>query len=150
MAQSWTDLLFAHWPVPNEALRVPEPLELDTFEETAWLGITPFNVRTYVRFDERPGIWFFSLDAGSAAAVAAARASYHLPYHHARAAIARTDDGIRYRSTRTSGDAELDVSYSPTGAAHHPAAGTLEHWLTERYCLYAFDPRGRLLRAEVH
>jgi len=176
MAQTWSDLLFAHWPVPAAALRplVPEPLPVDTFDGTAWLGVTPFevsglrlrgtlppprlsrfpelNVRTYTSFEGKPGIWFFSLDAGSAAAVAGARATYRLPYHRARMSIEREDDGVRYRSVRTSPDgppAALAIEYAATGEARPPAAGTLEHWLTERYCLYAFD-RGRLFRAEIH
>src|SRR4051794_17247371 len=124
MAQSWQDLLFAHWPVPLEALRglVPEPLPIDEFDGTAWLGVTPFevtglrlrgtvpvprlsrfpelNVRTYTRLDGKPGIWFFSLDAGSAAAVAGARLTYRLPYFHAEMEIERLSGGVRYRSRR--------------------------------------------------
>jgi uncharacterized protein YqjF (DUF2071 family) len=176
MAQTWGDLLFAHWPVPAAALRphVPEPLPVDTFDGTAWLGVTPFevsglrlrgtlpppmvsrfpelNVRTYTGFQGRPGIWFFSLDAGSAAAVAGARATYRLPYHRARMSIAREHDGIRYRSVRTSRDgppAALAIEYAAAGEPRPAGAGTLEHWLTERYCLYASD-RGRLFRADIH
>src|SRR5204862_5669159 len=96
MGQSWIDLLFAHWSVsPEELLPVlPPQLTLDTWDGHAWVGVTPFqvrnlrlrptmpapflsafpeiNVRTYVVFDGRPGIYFFSLDAGSAPAVLAA------------------------------------------------------------------------------
>jgi uncharacterized protein YqjF (DUF2071 family) len=176
MAQTWDDLLFAHWRVPAEALRplVPVSLPVDTFDGSAWLTVTPFeisglrlhgtppvpglsrfpelNVRTYTSLDGMPGIWFFSLDAGSAAAVAAARRTYRLPYHRARMTIERDVAGIRYRSARTSPDgstAALEVEYVPTGDARPPALGTLEHWLTERYCLYAAD-RGRIFRAEIH
>ena len=28
--------------------------------------------------------------------------------------------------------------------------GTLDHWLTERYCLYAVDRASRIYRAEIH
>src|SRR5689334_446333 len=44
MAQGWRNLLFAHWPLPPEALadHVPPGLTLDTFGGRAWLGITPF------------------------------------------------------------------------------------------------------------
>jgi uncharacterized protein len=176
MAQTWEHLLFAHWPVPTEALRplIPEPLGVDTFDGSAWVGVTPFevsglrlrgttpvpglsrfpelNVRTYASLDGRPGIWFFSLDAGSRAAVAAARRSYRLPYHRARMAIEREAEDIRYRSERTSLDgppAALEIAYAPAGEASPPPAGTLEHWLTERYCLYTVD-RGQILRAEIH
>jgi len=104
MTQTWHDLLFAHWPVAATALRkhVPPEFAVDLFDGTAWLGIVPFhmtnlaprgvpslpwisefpelNVRTYVRVNERAGIYFFSLDAGSALAVQAARWLLNLPY----------------------------------------------------------------------
>src|SRR5690349_21363697 len=109
MAQTWLHLLFAHWPVPPEALRpyLPPELAVDTFDGTAWLGITPFevrlrprglpvrmrfpelNVRTYTTVDGRRGIWFFSLDAGSLPAVLGARLSYRLPYHRATMGVQR-------------------------------------------------------------
>jgi uncharacterized protein len=171
MGQSWTTLLFAHWRVDAAALRahVPPPLVLDTFDGEAWLGVTPFevrglrmrmtpplprvsrfpelNVRTYVTLRERPGIWFFSLDAASRAAVAAARATYRLPYVHARMRIGTDGDRIAYDSAR--GEAAFTGRYRPTGAVGLPQPGTLEHWLTERYCLYAVHD-GRVLRAEIH
>src|SRR5919205_1628427 len=86
-AQTWENLLFAHWRVPEPELRrlVPPALELDVRDGSAWLGMTPFrvsglrlrgmlpvprlstflelNVRTYVTAEDKPGIWFFSLDA---------------------------------------------------------------------------------------
>jgi uncharacterized protein len=175
MAQTWEHLLFAHWPVPARALRplVPEPLPVDTFDGTAWLAVTPFeitglrfrgtapvpwisrfpelNVRTYTRFGGKPGIWFFSLDAARAAAVAAARRLYRLPYHHADMTITRSARRVGYRSRRISGPpAALEAEYAPAGTARSPAAGTLEHWLTERYCLYTLDGHGRVMRAEIH
>jgi len=177
MAQTWSDLVFMHWPIPVEVLRplLPPSLTLDSFEGSAWLGITPFevsglrarglppppqisrfpelNVRTYATFGGKPGIWFFSLDAASAAAVAGARRTYRLPYFHADMTITRTDGKIHYRSSRTSADeptAELDVRYEPTGEVQPGVPGTLEHWLTERYCLYTVDEHRRLRRAEIH
>ena len=177
MAQTWRDLLFAHWPLPAAALRplVPPALPIDTFDGTAWLGITPFevtglrlhgtpplprlsrfpelNVRTYTMLGGKPGIWFFSLDAARWAAVVAARSSYRLPYHHAEMSIARGEGGILYRSRRTSPSgppAALDAEYAPHGDARPAPAGTLEHWLAERYCLYTVAARGRVMRAEIH
>jgi uncharacterized protein len=174
MAQTWRDLLFAHWRVARDALRrlVPETIELDTFDGTAWLAITPFevtglrlrgtppvpglsrfpelNVRTYVTVAGRPGVWFFSLDAGSAPAVVAARLTYRLPYHRADMTIARSNDRIRYDSRRARSQGELSAEYAPTGPAEPPQPGTLAHWLVERYCLYAVDGRQRVLRAEIH
>jgi uncharacterized protein YqjF (DUF2071 family) len=171
MGQTWTGLLFAHWRVDPDMLRaaVPAALPLDTFDGEAWLGVTPFevrglrlrgvpplpylsrfpelNVRTYVTLDGKPGIWFFSLDAGNAAAVATARATYRLPYFHARMRIARHDERLEYRSER--GAAAFAGRYGPVGPVAPPQPGTLEHWLTERYCLYAVHD-GRVLRAEIH
>jgi len=174
MGQSWIDLLFAHWPVPAAELRpaVPTGVPIDTFEGSAWLGVTPFevvgahprvgppvpwlsrfpelNVRTYATIDGRPGIWFFSLDAARAAAVAAARLTYQLPYRHARMAITRAGERIAYRSHARGAPAALRVVYEPIGAATAPAPGTLEHFLTERYCLYTLDRQGRVRRADIH
>ncbi len=125
MRQKWHDLLFMHWRIPPQTLRplIPRSLELDSFEGSAWLGIVPFrmtgvrlrgtpnipglsafpelNVRTYVSAGGKPGVWFFSLDAASAIAVAAARAWFHLPYFRARMSLAAHADEIRYRSHRT-------------------------------------------------
>ena len=44
MTQTWHDLLFAHWPVPAQALRplVPAHFELDLFEGQAWVAVVPF------------------------------------------------------------------------------------------------------------
>jgi uncharacterized protein len=125
MGQTWEDLLFAHWRVPADELRrlLPRALELDTFADEAWLGITPFrltglrargtvplprvstflelNVRTYVTVEGKGGIWFFSLDATSALAVAGARRAYHLPYFPTRASFTQRDGATsRARAAR--------------------------------------------------
>ena len=178
MAQRWNDLLFAHWPVPIERLRllVPASLPIDVYDGTAWVSIAPFtishlrarglpplpglsdfpelNVRTYVALDDRPGVFFFSLDAGSWLAVMGARATYHLPYFHAemrvRASLDRTIDYDSRRIHSGAPAAEFRARYAPTGPIHRSEPGTLEHWLTERYCLYAVDAGGRVYRAEIH
>lgn len=170
MRQSWHDLLFAHWPVPADALapRLPRGLALDTFDGQAWLGIVPFrlsglrprwmppspgvsaflevNVRTYVTAGGKPGVWFLSLDASSRLAVRGARLLFRLPYHHARMRAEWQAGGMRYESHRPG--AALRAEYRPCGERFTAAPGTLAHFLTERYCLYAADPRG-LLRCEV-
>jgi uncharacterized protein YqjF (DUF2071 family) len=176
MGQTWHDLMFAHWRVPDSALRalVPPELTVETYDGDAWLGITPFhitgtrlhgtlpvpglsafpelNVRTYVTDGEKPGIWFFSLDAGSAAAVAGARRFYRLPYFRARMSARRRRNGIDYTSVRTEPGAfprTLRTRYRATGATFTAKPGSLEYFLAERYCLYTLD-RGRLYRAEIH
>ena len=172
-AQTWKHLLFAHWRVPEAALRehLPKELALDSFDGSCWLGITPFrvdglrlratfpvprlssflelNVRTYVTYADKPGIWFFSLDAESRLAVEAARLTYALPYHHASMRAHRLGEAVDYSSRRRGDGHRFDGRYRPTGAAVPAEQGTLEHFLTERYCLYTRRD-GELVRAEIH
>lgn len=174
MGQTWQRLLFAHWRVDRERLGslIPPELALDTYGDAAWVGLTPFaltglrlrgtpplasasrfpemNLRTYVSVDERPGIHFFSLDAASRAAVKAARLTYRLPYVHARMAVRADGDKVEYVSRRDDGSAAFAGEYEPRGPAFVARPGTLEHFLTERYCLYVVDERGRILRGEIH
>jgi uncharacterized protein YqjF (DUF2071 family) len=167
MGQTWLNLLFAHWRVDAELLRphVPERLELEEHDGSAWLALTPFtvvglrlrglpplpyvsqfhelNCRTYVRgADGRPGIWFFSLDASSRGAVAVARRTYELPYRHAR--FETSGDEVR---VHTEGGGEFRAVYHGIGEPSPPEPGSLEHFLTERYCLYAAEGTRR---AEIH
>jgi uncharacterized protein YqjF (DUF2071 family) len=177
LAMQWHDLLFAHWPLPPERLRalIPPPLVLDTFEGMAWLGVVPFmmrgttlrgippmpwlsdfselNVRTYVTLDDRPGVWFFSLDAANPLAVRAARLGARLPYYDARMHYQRDGEGVNYSSTRThplAPPANLVARYRPIGDVYRAATGSLERWLTERYCLYTADRHGHAWRLEIH
>src|SRR5258707_1904599 len=126
MTQTWNDLLFAHWPVDAAALRarVPPSFDLDLFDGTAWLGIVPFhmtnvtprfvpalpwvsafpelNVRTYVTVGGKPGVFFFSLDAGNPLAVGTARALLNLPYFSAAMSVDVRDGLVAYTSRRPS------------------------------------------------
>jgi uncharacterized protein len=173
--QTWCDLLFAHWRVPAERLRrvMPPSLPLHLWEDgSAWLGITPFvvkglrvrgapplpwvsqfpelNVRTYVEVGGKPGIYFFSLDAGRRAAVLAARRTYRLPYFHARMRVETVGARIDYASERidSSGPAaSFRGSYQPAGAR---ADDPLARWLAERYCAYVVDEDGEPLRIDIH
>jgi uncharacterized protein YqjF (DUF2071 family) len=176
MEQKWHDLLFMHWPLSVAVLRplIPASLEIDTHDGTAWIGVVPFrmsgirvrrlppipaasafpelNVRTYVRTEGKPGVWFFSLDAAHALAVAAARASFHLPYFRAEMGCERNARGeVAYRSHRThrhAAPADFRAQYAPSGDALRAEHGTLEYFLCERYCLYAADGE-RLFRGEI-
>ncbi|HEV2790529.1 MAG TPA: DUF2071 domain-containing protein [Solirubrobacterales bacterium] len=191
MGQTWADLLFAHWRVPEEALRevVPPQLPIDTYEGDAWIGVTPFevrglrlrgtmpapllstfpelNVRTYVSIEGKPGIYFLSLDADSWAAVNAARRSYRLPYFHSRIETHRfhpspssgrekggnDGEGVAYDLIRTSDDgppAYFSARYGAEGGPLPIRDGSLERWLTERYCLYTLDDSRRIQRGDIH
>ena len=106
--QVWDNLLLLHWPIPAERLRplIPPRLEIDTWEGSAWVAVTPLvvrglrppflpalpwasrtleiNLRTYVHLNGVPGVWFFSLDASNPLAVWGARLAYSLPYLRAK------------------------------------------------------------------
>ena len=176
MTQSWNDLLFAHWPVDKTRLRalVPAALPLDLYDDRAWVGIVPFhmtnvaprglpslpfisafaelNVRTYVSVDGRPGVYFFSLDAASALAVAGARTLFNLPYYVASMQVRVEDGTIDYRSERVNREAAAGFAgrYRPTGETFAAERGTLEYFLTERYCLYVMSRQSRLCRLDIH
>ncbi|PLT30818.1 YqjF family protein [Peribacillus deserti] len=174
--QDWNDLLFLHWPVAVETIRdkIPERLELDLFEGAAWITITPFkvtgmrfhglppipllnaylelNVRTYVRFNGIPGIYFFSLDADHLPSVIGAKTFFGLPYKLAKMSYKKENGVITFTNRRTpAGQAEevFHASYKPEGDLFSAIPGTLDHWLMERYCLFTY--RGsQFYRGDIH
>jgi uncharacterized protein YqjF (DUF2071 family) len=175
MKQTWHDLLFMHWPVAPADMRlmVPPVLDLDLFGGRAYIAVAPFwmsgirgrflppvpslsrfpelNVRTYVRYRDIPGVYFFSLDAGSRPAVWGARATYGLPYFHAEMAVTQVGEKYEYRSRRLEEPrpAEFRGRYHPTSPPEPRQSGSLEHFLTERYCLYTVRGK-RVMRAHIH
>ena len=181
MKMHWHDLLFMHYRVPVEQLRrlIPQPLEIDTFDGSAWIGIVPFrmtgvsprfvpavpwwsnfpelNVRTYVQIDGKAGVWFFSLDATNPLAVRFARRTFHLNYVDANISFDHKDmscDGtwITYKSTRThKGEppAKLNCEYRPIGTPYRAEPDSLEYFLTARYCLYCGNSAGKVFRGEI-
>ncbi len=203
MTQTWNDLLFMHYAIEPPVLRtlVPDILTLDLYGGSAWLSITPFwisnlrppgmpsvpliskfpelNVRTYVTYQGKPGVFFFSLDAGNLSAVWGARMFYRLPYWHADMKATssdqpsatgtnelqyplpgfpegRADDHVvNYRCRRIHGPKagrqmpEFRALYGPVAPVKPATPGSLSEFLAERYCLYAYN-RKRLYRAEIH
>ena len=176
MRMTWQDLAFLHWRVDADVIqrRLPPGLHVDLHRGEAWLGIVPFtmrsvrprftvdvpglshfpelNVRTYVTDGEKPGVWFFSLDAHNRVAVRLARTTFHLPYFDAQMRCERHGEIVDYESTRThraEPAARLRARYGPLDAPRDDDAD-LVRWLTERYCLYAATPEQRVLRGEVH
>jgi uncharacterized protein YqjF (DUF2071 family) len=174
MHQSWGKLLFMHWQVLPEALRpfIPERLIIDTFDNKAWVGLTPFtiwdarpvftpplpwlsefheiNVRTYVHLDGVPGVWFFSLDANSKVAVMAARSLFRLPYYNASISLEQHGNQIIYASSREGEALSADFSATWTIGAALPEAkpGSQDFFLVERYCLYTSDAE-KLYRCRI-
>jgi uncharacterized protein YqjF (DUF2071 family) len=175
MLQTWHDLLFAHWAISPERLRplVPQELELDLCEGHAYVAVVPFwmsgirarwapplpglhrfaelNVRTYVRYKGIPGVYFFSLDAASRMAVWGARWGYHLPYFFAAMSVKSIGEKLHYSSRRVERPqpAEFAGRYWPVSASRRREPGSLEHFFTERYCLYTVDG-GKVARGYIH
>ena len=175
MHQAWGKLLFMHWRINANLLRphIPAPLELDTYGDSAWIGIVPFtmwdirglppymppipgldemhelNVRTYVHYKGVPGVWFFSLDANSTAAVLAARSFYHLPYYSADISL-QGKRKIKYRlKRREDPPAQFKATWTVGDALPKAQPGSREFFLTERYLLYS-QFEGELYRARIY
>lgn len=175
MSMRWEHLAFLHWPFSADEIqkRLPAGLRVDLHEGQAWIAVVPFrmsgvrprwfftvpgisrfpelNVRTYVTDGKKPGVWFFSLDAGSKLAVRGGRSLFHLPYFDARMCLEVGND-VRFESDRThrgEKGARFRARYHGTGPASETAVGTLEHWFAERYCLYSADRSGRLWCGDV-
>ncbi|HEV7902526.1 MAG TPA: DUF2071 domain-containing protein [Pyrinomonadaceae bacterium] len=175
MEHHWGKLLFMHWPIDAERLRslVPPQLTIDTFDGEAWLGVTPFtmwdvrlsftppvpylsdfhelNVRTYVLYRGVPGVWFFSLNTNSAMTVFGARTFYFLPYFNARIGLQQQGDTIHYDLERTDAarPAGFKASWEIGRELPESEPGTLEFFLTERYCLYSASGES-IYRARIH
>jgi len=176
MHQSWGKLLFIHWPIETSLLRplIPAALEIDTFDGRAWIAEVPFtmwdirafpphipavpglramhelNVRTYVHFDGVPGVWFFSLDCNNAAAVLGARTLYYLPYYNAEIELEQQESLINYSSIRSdSPAAQFQASWEIGNSLPPSDPGSLEYFLTERYCLYS-EHGDNLYRSRIH
>jgi uncharacterized protein len=108
-----------------------------------------------VTHEDRPGLWFFSLDAHNPVAVRLARATFGLPYFDAGMSCEVRGEEVRYRSVRThkgASPARFVASYRPTGEQFDSRPGTLENFLTERYCLYSagVNRERRVRRGDVH
>ena len=182
MTQRWNDLLFAHWPIPvaQMAALLPNWLEVDTYQGSAWLGVVPFwldrikirgvppipgarsfpdlNLRTYVRdqFTGTPGVYCFSLDASNLLAVAVARSYYHLPYYWSEMRLEqRSEREFAFYSRRRFSNRQVifNARYrglGPNARLAEHRGGTFEYFVTERSCLYSANRAGQPIRANLH
>ncbi|MBS4174515.1 DUF2071 domain-containing protein [Bacillus sp. FJAT-49736] len=177
MRQSWRNVLFLHWPIPPEKLRphIPSILQIDTFNGSAWLGIILFviegifpfglssvsltpkfpeiNVRTYVTYNGKPGIYFMSIDVENWASLKIAKRWYRLPYKSAQISLRKEKQTYSFQSIRK-GNENPSISFKgefgPVSEVYYAKEGTLDHWLTERYCLYSSNNVGNIYCGEIH
>jgi len=172
MYQRWRFLTFLHWRYDPSAIEklLPSQVTLDTFDGSAWIGLTPFlltdlrppflpslphishfpetNVRTYVRGpDGERGVWFFTLEADRLAAVMGARLLYRLPYRWAAMRVTVSDTAIQYRSARKRlfGSAQTRIEVAP---GDRLSVSDFDNFLTARYRLYTLVGR-RLGYAQI-
>lgn len=178
MRQSWRNVLFVHYPVSSEYLRtyIPSSLEIDTYKGTAWLGMVAFmmegifprglssisltpsfseiNVRTYVHFNGKPGVYFLSLDVNDWASYTIARRWYRLPYQRTNISYQQEGETFYFESARKSTAVDspisIQIKYTPLSEVYFPKEGTLDHWLTERYCLFSSNKKGNIFCGEIH
>jgi uncharacterized protein len=149
--------------------RVPDELEIEEHDGSAWLSIVFFrvralrargglpvpgissflqlNVRTYVRGpDGLPGVWFFSIDASSRLAALGVRRIYRVPAFHARMTLEPVGDWQEAECVRVGEPGRVFAArYRSAAQTFHPEPGSLEEFLTERYRLFTADAR-----AEMH
>lgn len=177
MRQTWRNVFFAHWPVLPERLRpsIPSTLEIDTYQQMAWIGVVLFeiegiyfrglspisvvhkfpevNLRTYVQHKGKPGVFFLSLDVGNWASLVISKRWYHLPYRNAKISYRKEGSTFHCQSVRK-GKSTIPItmkgSFTPNSESYYPEEGTIDHWLTERYCLYSLDRRGNIYCGDIH
>lgn len=175
LRMGWRDMLFQHWPVEPDAVEplIPDSLDLDCFDGFAWITIIPFcnvavrpagipatlgirlpelNVRTYVRYEDTPAIYFFSLDAAGLASVLGARLVHHLPYYFASISIERRDGVVRFRGRRRHPGARSATfvgRYGPNGPKRHATDHPRDRFLLERYRFYTESPTGAVRYTDV-
>ena len=175
MRQVWRNVLFLHWPIKPRLIRphLPPELEIDTFEGFAWMGIVAFtmkgiyfrglpfsvvpsfpevNVRTYVVYKGKPGVFFLSLDVDDWASLNIAKRWYRLPYNPANIEVRTGENGaIQYKSVRKAGNPlAFEGSCIPTNDTYFAESGTLDHWLTERYCFYTTRNGKDIYHGDIH
>lgn len=171
MRQSWNNALFLHYPIALKKLRelVPQQLPLDSFDGWGWISIVPFkmenvglraipfslafpelNVRTYVTIDNKPGVYFFSLDATHLPVVWLSQKFINLPYLHSQMSISHEGDFTRFTCVRKNVDESFECTYHAVSEPFHAAKDSIDYWLTEKYCFYTVNAAGKINRCNIH
>tara|TARA_B100000676_G_scaffold311245_1_gene380405 strand:+ start:507 stop:1223 length:717 start_codon:yes stop_codon:yes gene_type:complete len=172
MVQHWSDLVFIHWRYPAEIVQslLPQGVKVEQFDGSAWVGLIPFhmndlgfpllhplpyvgsfpevNVRTYVRYGEYSGVWFFSLDINKILPTVTARTIYEIPYCYGNVSHRKTGNFVTTNVIRkwpkTSASSTIVIE------TDEPTDGDLERFLTARWGLITKSKRNKFLWAQVH
>jgi uncharacterized protein YqjF (DUF2071 family) len=171
--QRETTAVFLHWPVATDTVRliVPAPLELDPWEGSMWVSMSSHRIedarlrelpplpyldtfpelelRTYVRYEGIPGVWFMSFDSPGHFGCWLRRNALHLPYHDADVTITDTGSTLATSVARHGNGAAFDAQFDPSGVPAPAPAGSLEAFLLERYSMFVLEPGGHLGRGDI-
>lgn len=164
--QEWNDAIFLHWQVDLEELQkfVPKELEIDLFEEKAWVSVVAFameeirprflpafspisnffeiNVRTYVKTKSKSGVYFLSMEGGKDLSCKVAKLISELPYRFSNI----TREMEYYRSSNSEFGDTLDIKFKIGQAVQKTE---IDVWLTERYALFQ-DTKNSINEYEIH
>lgn len=171
--QSWVDLCFVHFEVPEQVLRssLPPALEVDTFQGKAWIGLVPFgmqdvmirpfpnllyfsafnefNVRTYVIYQGKPGVYFFSLDCPNRVAIWIGNRFFKMPYLKSDIVRQMKEDKTYFYCKRRNSRKVFEANYRPISDPLNYPKDSFEIWATERYCCYSRDKNDHCYRCEI-
>jgi len=172
-SQHWRQVLFLHWEVSAHKLQaiLPAYLQLDTYQDAGWVSLVAFrlervrmrgwppfrpcsnflelNLRTYVWFNDEPGIYFLSIHAGSRLAMRLARWFTPLPYAFGRIISVQNNEIHRFRSYHRPDQPLLQAAFRLKGASSPVATDSLDWWLLERYRAFVPSRRSKLYRMRV-
>ncbi|WP_280769462.1 YqjF family protein [Salipaludibacillus daqingensis] len=175
LSMTWEYLLFMHWSVNKHIIqdRLPSPLKVDTFQGQAYLGIVPFlmtniafsrlpkltklafpelNLRTYVTYNGKPGIYFFHLDANNILANQIARSFFKLNYVHASIDVNHPNDTnkfVDFSHRRKHSKAEFSAAYRPVSEPFLSSEQLFAAWSTERYRFFSSNGKGKIYQGDI-
>jgi uncharacterized protein len=180
MQQTWSNLLFVHFPVSINSLKevVPRSLSIDTYKEVAWVSLVLFtienisfknfrmftlipsfaemNIRTYVTYKGKPGVYFISCDAGNRFVCNVVKRWYSINFYFAKNILININHNnqLFFKSSRmdkNTNDQNIEALYQPTSSViSHAKKGTLDYFLTERYCLFSCNIKNDLFIGNIH
>lgn len=165
--QEWHNVFFAHWKVPSEYLKplIPKGLEIDTYDGESWISLVAFsvrklrpryipslsllsdfhevNIRTYVKRNDKPGIWFLSLEAQKSGSAAMGRLMAGLNY--LKSSIVHEQNF--HESFNRNHNYYIKARYKPDNGIC--LKSDLDRWLTDRFSLY-HEMSGTIYSNDIH
>jgi uncharacterized protein YqjF (DUF2071 family) len=155
ISQTWRNLLFLNFRVPRDQIVevLPNYLTPDEFDGDCYSSIVPFemtnvkfsftpslpfatlnelNLRTYVQYKGKKGIYFFTLDSNHFIANIIARYFFNLPYRYSKIKLELSSNTYKCKSDSINLQAFI---------GEEKLKGEFENFIAERYFLYTDDSR---------